>query len=551
MEAGAGGQQRGIALRGPNPRDGDFCWLRQVSDESNTEFDLDNELPSERPSADSINRLSDQINSIRQYRQTSPQAPPTLAELEAVRQPLPFDRQTSPWIPLEEGSNASDIVVPGTLDDDSHFNINLGDGRSGFRYGTLPPGFEPIVPHYPMQVLPGSRNARQFEFHPTLQDTMLLGDKQGRVSVLNIENPEVNTGPALTVDATSQVLGLIWLQHHTQMAACGTAVSGRIAFLRYEPEARPGAAKVRAVKYLQSFPNLTSLSANCTDDFLLATGLSCSVTVYDMHTGQVAQSAQVVHEHFVNIGRFGNSTPHMFATASYDNTCRIWDLRTNLDSKQCIKTLNTNGKNVMCTFSPDDRQLLCSGVDTRILQYEVGSWRRTPENFQLRRPIYQGRYRRSMYLEHSPNIVTAATEESYMRLMSSVTGESLGVIDIAGVATKSLPPLTPGPAALTSRISPVRCFRRPRSTLAMDVEKKSTQLVTGSMATEAPDVLAAGEGQSGRTSGPREFIQSLRAHKVVKNRVGLLLCHTEEPTAATQSCVALAHLEPSCIGWED
>jgi hypothetical protein len=193
-----------------------------------------------------------------------------------------------------------------------------------------------------------------------------------------------------------------------------------------------------------------------------------------------------------------------------------------------------------------------------MIQYEVSSWRKTPENFQLRRPLYQGRYRRSMYLEDSPNIVTAATEEPYMRLMSSVTGESLGVIDISGVARQQVVNTWHPQPATAPRMSPVRYFRRHRTAnqpgpaaAACRETPKSTQLVTGSISTEPPDVLATAEGQSGRNAGPREFVQSLRAHKVVKNRVGIMLCHTDDSSAPTQSCVALVHLEPSALGWED
>lgn len=105
-----------------------------------------------------------------------------------------------------------------------------------------------------------------------------------------------------------------------------------------------------------------------------------------LRSGAVLSRASGVHEHFINIsslestaslsglcqGRFCNTCPHIFATAlptrsnsysepavsvcqaSFDHSCKIWDLRRPLRSP--VKMLRTDGHNVMCTFSPDDRR---------------------------------------------------------------------------------------------------------------------------------------------------------------------------------------------------
>ena len=62
----------------------------------------------------------------------------------------------------------------------------------------------------------------------------------------------------------------------------------------------------------------------------------------------------------------------------------------------------------MCAFSPDDRFLLCSGVDTKVLQYHIAMPARAPDTFGhvLRQPRYATRYRRSVYFADSECFVT-------------------------------------------------------------------------------------------------------------------------------------------------
>merc|ERR1712100_1018252 len=78
-----------------------------------------------------------------------------------------------------------------------------------------------------------------------------------------------------------------------------------------------------------------------------------------------------VHENFANILRFTNRSPHVFATVSFDTTCKVWDLREPLMRERPVTVLNTNTLNVMCCFSPDDKYLLISGVDKALHQFDV------------------------------------------------------------------------------------------------------------------------------------------------------------------------------------
>jgi len=440
--------------------------------------------------------------------------------------------------------------------------------------------WERIVPHYPPRLLPRTLRTRQFEFHPTMPELMLVGDKKGSVNILDCESDEVH--PSLAV-GICPLLGLVWMKHHTQHAVCGTSHAGKIMFLKYDTNARITEPALSCTQTVEAFPKLSSLSANCTDDFLLASGISPNVAIYDIQTGKVLHRAHGVHEHFINISRFCHNSPHIFATASFDHTCKVWDLRQPLTHDRPLKTLNTGGHNVMCVFSPDDRRVLCSGVDTRLMQFEVPSWRQTPETFPLRSPVHRERYRRSTYLGDSWHFVTAATEESHMHLLSA-DGRKLGVVDFRGVVRhwsdkgKLQDPFRSQRAPRDpARDSPGNCLGQvPRlaGSLQAHIAGRRYGLSPwpfGHVGLHAPMARGVGGdwechkvrgGQSvrpqlvqgavqlddadpngGSTRKNHEFVQSIRTHPTIKTRVGVLLSLTQ----GEQSYVALVDLDPRAI----
>lgn len=48
---------------------------------------------------------------------------------------------------------------------------------------------------------------------------------------------------------------------------------------------------------------------------------------YDLETGKVAQQYDFVHDGHINIARFANYSPHLFASSSFDRTIKLWDMR--------------------------------------------------------------------------------------------------------------------------------------------------------------------------------------------------------------------------------
>eukprot|EP00434_Breviolum_minutum_P017588 symbB.v1.2.015525.t1/scaffold1152.1/size135547/15 len=351
---------------------------------------------------------------------------------------------------------------------------------------------ERIMPHLPPLLIPGTQKCRQFEFHPQQPDVLLIGDKDGYAKILQVpeDGPEaILLGPPTQVDSCA-LLALSWLRRSADVAVCGASCSGTIQFLRYFPDSRNGPALASVGNVREKFPKLSSLSVNCSDNFLLASGISSSISVFDIETGLVMCRGSGVHEHFINISRFSNTSPHVFATASFDHSCKIWDLRRPLRSP--VKTLRTDGHNVMCTFSPDDRFFLSSGVDTRMTQFEVSTWEST--SMALRKPIHKERYRRSAYLANSKVIVSGSTEESHVHLLS-VHGRKLGCVDFSN-----------GLQDITAQRS----------------KRTRKELIRGTVVLDDADPSSLG-----RSSQSQAFVQSIRAHPVTSNRVGVLMALPE------------------------
>jgi len=409
--------------------------------------------------------------------------------------------------------------------------------------------WERLAPHYQPKLLVNTHQTRQFEFHPSLPQVLLTGDKRGGVNVIHTEEEELRR--PLIVDSCP-VLGLAWMRHHPQSAVCGAAHSGQIRFLKYDLQANPQDPALQHVLTVDEFPKLSSLSINCTDDFLLASGFTHDLALYDTGTGQVLHRVLGVHSHFINISRFAHRCPHVFATASFDHTCKVWDLRQPLIHDRPVKVLHTGGLNVMCTFSPDDRYLLCSGIDTRITQFELPSFKMFPDSFPLRPAMHQARYRRSMYFATGRHFVTAATDESHIRIMSA-SGKNMGVVDFCGLLGRTWTSLQ-RPLPGNEKRRKVGMPRRSRMMDGFECKLQRAEgreeprvmweagaLTQGEV--QLDDELARMRGASaaeGRTH--KEYVQSVRTHPIVENRVGVLLSsYHPDP----QSYIAFVHLDPN------
>lgn len=112
------------------------------------------------------------------------------------------------------------------------------------------------------------------------------------------------------------------------------------------------------------FEQLTSVHVNSTDDWFLVSGYSKHVALYDIGSGKRLKLFNNMHREPINVAKFSNHSPSIFATSSFDHDVKLWDLRQTLE-RPCYTSSSSRG-NVMVCFSPDDLYLLVSTVDNEV-----------------------------------------------------------------------------------------------------------------------------------------------------------------------------------------
>jgi hypothetical protein len=318
------------------------------------------------------------------------------------------------------------------------------------------------------KILRSSKDTRQFEFHPVDPNLILAGSRSGVVSLIDASGDF--TVAQARVD-TSPILGLAWLRRHMNLALYGASSSGLVGFLKMGER---DSGSLISHQPVGRFTNLSSITVNCTDDYFLVSGFSRDLTLYDTFTGKRIRDMREVHTNFINIVRFAHDNPHMYATSSFDSTCKIWDLRI---PGTAVTMYNTPTLNVMCCFSPDDQKLLVSGMDDQVVQLSIKQNRLLADPLAKSIPATNStsNYRRSVYLGDGSRFITAGTDENYVRVIDATSGESTGTFNFDGL------------------------------------------LGTEQSPTKFPDCDPAPVVKHG------EYIQSLRGHPIFPNDMGILL----------------------------
>lgn len=119
-----------------------------------------------------------------------------------------------------------------------------------------------------------------------------------------------------------------------------------------------------AMRTFDEFEQLTSVHVNSTDELFLASGYSRHVALYDIASGKRMQIFKNLHREHINVVKFAHHSPSIFATSSFDQEIKLWDLRQGT-YEPCYTACSSRG-NVMVCFSPDDQFLLSSAVDNEV-----------------------------------------------------------------------------------------------------------------------------------------------------------------------------------------
>ncbi|KAF7129725.1 hypothetical protein RHSIM_Rhsim10G0162500 [Rhododendron simsii] len=167
------------------------------------------------------------------------------------------------------------------------------------------------------------------------------------------------------------------------------------------------------------FDQLTSVHVNSTDEWFLASGYSKNVALCEIGCGRHLQVFVDMHQEHINVVKFANHSPSIFATSSFDQDVKMWDLRQK-PIFPCYTAASSRG-NVMVCFSPDDRYLLVSAVDNEVKQLLAADGR-LHLDFNIVSTGSSQNYTRSYYMNGRDYVISGSCDENVVRICCAQTG---------------------------------------------------------------------------------------------------------------------------------
>ncbi|CAO2842097.1 unnamed protein product [Amaranthus hypochondriacus] len=266
---------------------------------------------------------------------------------------------------------------------------------------------------------------RQFEYHPSDSGLMAFGTLDGEVVVVNHENASIYSYiPSL--GAMNSILGLCWLKKFPSKLIAG---SDNGSLRLYDVQQWQSAGTGRNFDAYDDFDQLTSVHVNATDELFIVSGYSKNVALYDINTGKRIDVFSDMHQRHINVAKFSNHSPSLFATSSFDRDVKMWDLRQGL-LQPCFTASSSHG-NVMVCFSHDDHCLLVSAIDNEVKQLSAIDGR-VLLDFEIAPTGSTQNYTRSYYMNGRDYIISGSCDENIVRICCAQTGRRLRDVSLEG-----------------------------------------------------------------------------------------------------------------------
>ncbi|KAI6678120.1 hypothetical protein NL676_038916 [Syzygium grande] len=270
---------------------------------------------------------------------------------------------------------------------------------------------------------------RQFEYHPSDSSLMVFGTLDGEVIIINHENGKI-VSCIPSYGAMSSVLGLCWLKKHPSLLIAGSDNGSlKLYDIHQLPPNNSGTYSGAGSVTFDDFDQLTSVHVNSADELLLASGYSKNVALYDINSGRRLQVFTNMHQEHINVVKFANHSPSLFATSSFDHDVKLWDLRQK-PFLPCYTATSSKG-NVMVCFSPDDHYLLASAVDNEVKQFRAADGKLLLD-FGINPTGSSQNYTRSYYMNSRDYIISGSCDEHVVRICCAQTGRRLRDVSLEG-----------------------------------------------------------------------------------------------------------------------
>ncbi|CAH1450446.1 unnamed protein product [Lactuca virosa] len=274
---------------------------------------------------------------------------------------------------------------------------------------------------------------RQFEYHPNNPSLMVIGTLDGEVVVVNHESEKI-VRYILSHGETNSVLGLCWLKKYPSKLISGSDNGLLKLYDIQHSDSDSGFHRTPESNSFDEFDQLTSVHVNSSDELFLASGYSKHVALYDINTGKRVQVFTDMHQEHINVVKFANHSPSMFATSSFDHDVKMWDLRQK-PIHPCYTSSSGRG-NVMVCFSHDDHYLLASAVDNEVKQLLAVDGR-LHLDFDIAPTGSSQNYTRSYYMNGRDYILSGSCDEHVVRICCAQTGRRLRDISLEGKSSGS------------------------------------------------------------------------------------------------------------------
>ena len=274
------------------------------------------------------------------------------------------------------------------------------------------------------EVCASREQPRQFEYHPTVPGIIAVGSADNhlivqhhqRQAAIGKEEMSVSVGDHMW----SSVLGICWFHKHPALLIAGSD-NGTIRLFNVNVSGDAGShSGILGRHRFAPFSDLTSISTNCMDDCFVVSGYSNDVALYDICTHKVVNFFKNLHTDHINVIKFSNLSPHLFATSSFDRDVKMWDLRT--DMTRPVFKVTSDAGNVTIGFSHNDQFLLSSATDNDVRQYLVSDGR-LHTKLDLEPTGNCNNFTRSYYMRDAEYIISGSCEQPGARICSARSGK--------------------------------------------------------------------------------------------------------------------------------